>query len=116
LNCKSTGKNNEGSTPQWKVSDLEQGEIGPDEGLHSKRRDSAYRSGRSPSWIKVKNPGHPAMERSRSGLDDPPAGPLASRNGQRPHADHFQLPRLDGAMIGKGLYAAGRLVVPADTA
>jgi hypothetical protein len=57
-------------------STFEQGEIGPDlfrkacefglEGLVSKRRDSSYRSGRSPSWIKVKNRSHPAMERSRS--------------------------------------------------
>jgi ATP-dependent DNA ligase len=55
------------------VSEFEQGEIGPDlfrkacefglEGLVSKRRDSSYRSGRSPSWIKVKNRSHPAMER-----------------------------------------------------
>jgi bifunctional non-homologous end joining protein LigD len=57
------------------VSDFEQGEIGPDlfrkacefglEGLVSKRRDSAYRAGRSPSWIKVKNRDHPAMTRVR---------------------------------------------------
>jgi bifunctional non-homologous end joining protein LigD len=57
------------------VSDFEQGEIGPDlfrkacefglEGLVSKRRDSTYRSGRSPNWIKVKNRSHPAMERVR---------------------------------------------------
>ena len=47
------------------LSDFEQGEIGPDlfrhaclmglEGLVSKRRDSAYRGGRSDRWIKVKN-------------------------------------------------------------
>jgi ATP-dependent DNA ligase len=55
------------------ISEFEQGEIGPDlfrqackfglEGLVSKRRESTYRSGRSPSWIKVKNRSHPAMER-----------------------------------------------------
>ena len=55
------------------VSDFEQGEIGPDlfrqackfglEGLVSKRRDSTYRAGRSPNWIKVKNRQHPAMDR-----------------------------------------------------
>jgi bifunctional non-homologous end joining protein LigD len=55
------------------VSDFEQGEIGPDlfrqackfglEGLVSKRRESVYRGGRSPHWIKVKNRSHPAMER-----------------------------------------------------
>ncbi|WP_275186075.1 RNA ligase family protein [Bradyrhizobium sp. CSA112] len=55
------------------LSDFEQGEIGPDlfrhacmmglEGLVSKRRDRPYRGGRSPHWIKVKNPNHPAMTR-----------------------------------------------------
>ena len=54
---------------------FEQGEIGPDlfrkacefglEGLVSKRRNSTYRSGRSPSWIKVKNRKHPALDRVR---------------------------------------------------
>jgi hypothetical protein len=33
------------------------------EGLVSKRRDSVYRSGRSPSWVKVKNRSHPAIQR-----------------------------------------------------
>jgi ATP-dependent DNA ligase len=55
------------------VSDFEQGESGPDlfrkacefgiEGLVSKHRDRAYRPGRSPNWVKVKNPRHPAMTR-----------------------------------------------------
>lgn len=55
------------------LGDFEQGEIGPDllrhaclmglEGLVSKRVDSRYRSGRSPDWIKVKNPKSPAMHR-----------------------------------------------------
>lgn len=55
------------------LSDFEQGEIGPDlfraacnmglEGLVSKRADSAYRAGRSPNWVKIKNPDHPAMTR-----------------------------------------------------
>lgn len=31
--------------------------------LVSKRRDSTYRAGRSPNWIKVKNRTHPAMSR-----------------------------------------------------
>jgi bifunctional non-homologous end joining protein LigD len=54
-------------------SDFEQGEIGPDlfrhaclmglEGLVSKHSDRAYRAGVSPSWVKVKNPNHPAMTR-----------------------------------------------------
>ena len=55
------------------ISDFEQGEIGPDlfrhacllglEGLVSKHRESAYRGGRSPRWIKVKNRQHPAFAR-----------------------------------------------------
>jgi bifunctional non-homologous end joining protein LigD len=57
------------------VSEFEQGEIGSDlfrkacefglEGLVSKRRDSTYRAGRSPNWIKVKNRKHAAMDRVR---------------------------------------------------
>ncbi|MET4245425.1 hypothetical protein [Bradyrhizobium sp. RT10b] len=55
------------------MSEFEQGEIGPDlsrhacmlglEGLVSKHIERPYRSGVSPSWIKVKNPKHPAMSR-----------------------------------------------------
>jgi bifunctional non-homologous end joining protein LigD len=55
------------------LSDFEQGEIGPDlfrhacllglEGLVSKHRDRPYRAGRSPHWVKMKNPKHPAMTR-----------------------------------------------------
>jgi bifunctional non-homologous end joining protein LigD len=33
------------------------------EGIVSKRRDSRYRSGRSPDWIKSKNPNAPAVRR-----------------------------------------------------
>jgi bifunctional non-homologous end joining protein LigD len=33
------------------------------EGIVSKRRDSAYRSGRSRDWLKIKNPGAPAAQR-----------------------------------------------------
>jgi bifunctional non-homologous end joining protein LigD len=33
------------------------------EGIVSKRRDSPYRSGRSPDWVKVKNPNAPAATR-----------------------------------------------------
>ena len=57
------------------LSDFEQGEIGPDlyrhaclmglEGLVSKHKDRAYRVGRSPHWIKVKNPKSPAMSRAK---------------------------------------------------
>ena len=33
------------------------------EGIVSKRMDSRYRSGRSPDWIKSKNPSAPAVRR-----------------------------------------------------
>jgi bifunctional non-homologous end joining protein LigD len=33
------------------------------EGIVSKRKDSPYRSGRSPDWIKMKNPYAPAVKR-----------------------------------------------------
>ena len=33
------------------------------EGIVSKRKDSAYRSGRSPDWLKMKNAGAPAVKR-----------------------------------------------------
>jgi bifunctional non-homologous end joining protein LigD len=33
------------------------------EGIASKRRDSRYRWGRSPDWIKSKNPDAPAVKR-----------------------------------------------------
>ena len=33
------------------------------EGIVSKRKDSAYRSGRSPDWLKMKNPACAAVKR-----------------------------------------------------
>jgi bifunctional non-homologous end joining protein LigD len=33
------------------------------EGIVSKRKDSPYRSGRSPDWLKMKNPNAPAVKR-----------------------------------------------------
>ena len=55
------------------LAPYEQGEIGPDlfrkacefgfEGLVSKHRDRSYHAGKSPNWLKVKNPKHPAMSR-----------------------------------------------------
>jgi ATP-dependent DNA ligase len=57
------------------IAPFEHGEIGPDlfraacnmglEGLVSKRRDRPYRAGRSPHWVKVKNPASPAMTRAK---------------------------------------------------
>jgi bifunctional non-homologous end joining protein LigD len=37
------------------------------EGIVSKRRDAPYRSGRSKTWLKVKNPESPAMQRLEEG-------------------------------------------------
>src|SRR5208337_4044072 len=37
------------------------------EGIMAKRRDPPYRSGRSPDWIKVKNPDAPARMRLNEG-------------------------------------------------
>jgi len=37
------------------------------EGIVSKRRNSRYRSGRSPDWIKSKNPAAPAVKRGSRG-------------------------------------------------
>ena len=55
------------------LASFEQGEIGPElfrhaclmglEGLIPKHRESAYRAGRSPRWIKVKNRQHAAFSR-----------------------------------------------------
>jgi len=57
------------------IAPFEQGDIGPDlfraacdmglEGLVSKRQDRPYRAGRSPHWVKVKNPASPAMTRAK---------------------------------------------------
>jgi bifunctional non-homologous end joining protein LigD len=39
------------------------------EGIVSKRKDSPYRSGRSPDWLKMKNPNAPAVKReAKKGL------------------------------------------------
>jgi hypothetical protein len=43
----------------------------------SKRKDSCYRYGRSPHWLKMKNAHAPALKREaprRTGEDDPPRG------------------------------------------
>jgi bifunctional non-homologous end joining protein LigD len=84
------------------VAPFEQGEIGPDlfrkacefglEGLVSKHRDRAYRSGTSPHWVKVKNPKHPRLcegSRSRS----PDAGLL------RPELRHRGRDRCRGTRV-----------------
>jgi bifunctional non-homologous end joining protein LigD len=62
-----------GSAADSHLAPFELGEIGPDlfktacnmglKGLVSQRRDSRYRPGPSPIWIKVKNPASPATNR-----------------------------------------------------
>ncbi|MET3840449.1 ATP-dependent DNA ligase [Bradyrhizobium sp. OAE829] len=57
------------------ISDFERGEIGSElfrhaclmglEGLVSKLDDRPYRPGRSPNWVKFKNPASPAMLRAK---------------------------------------------------
>jgi hypothetical protein len=37
------------------------------EGIVSKHRDRTYKAGRSPHWVKVKNPKSPAMLRAEEG-------------------------------------------------
>ena len=37
------------------------------EGIVSKRKDSVYRSGRSPDWLKMKNADAPAVKREAEG-------------------------------------------------
>jgi hypothetical protein len=39
------------------------------EGIVSKRKNSPYRSGRSPDWLKMKNPAHAAVKREGGGLE-----------------------------------------------
>jgi bifunctional non-homologous end joining protein LigD len=40
------------------------------EGIVSKRKDSPYRSGRSPHWLKMKNPAHAAVKRDQDGTPE----------------------------------------------
>jgi ATP-dependent DNA ligase len=39
------------------------------EGIVSKRKESRYRSGRTPDWLKTKNPASPAAKRDAEGFD-----------------------------------------------
>ena len=45
------------------VDGFQRGRREPVEGVVAKRRDRPYRSGRSPDWVKVKNPDAPAARR-----------------------------------------------------
>jgi ATP-dependent DNA ligase len=51
------------------------------EGIVSKRKDSIYRSGRSPDWLKSKNPEAPAVKRETE--EDWGKRALAVENGAR---------------------------------
>ena len=42
----------------------------------SKRLGSRYRSGRSPDWLKMKNPAAPAVKREAGGVGEPPLKPV----------------------------------------
>ena len=56
------------------------------EGIVSKRLGSRYRSGRSPDWLKFKNPDAPAVRREKTGANDfrsPDHGAAAEPNGFR---------------------------------
>jgi hypothetical protein len=52
-----------GIDPTLQATALEACKLGL-EGIVSKRRGSAYSSGRSPHWIKSKNPNAPAVKRA----------------------------------------------------
>jgi hypothetical protein len=59
------------------------------EGIVSKRRESFYSSGRSPHWIKTKNPDAPAAKREA----DEDWGRWPSANGDIPAHNHKSHPR-----------------------
>ena len=67
------------------------------EGIVSKRKDSAYRSGRSPDWLKMKNADAPAVKaRSRGGLGQMTA---TSLNFALLDANRSEVARLIAAMV-----------------
>jgi hypothetical protein len=50
------------------------------EGIVSKRKDSAYRSGRSPDWLKMKKPGSASGDARRGGLGERPVTELERKH------------------------------------
>jgi bifunctional non-homologous end joining protein LigD len=64
------------------------------EGIVSKHRDHPYRSGRSKSWLKVKNPAAPGVTR----FEKEDFGPAVSIRG---HADHGRRPA-DAGRLARG--------------
>jgi hypothetical protein len=50
------------------------------EGIVSKRKESAYRSGRSPDWLKMKNADAPAVKRGAKGALAMSVAPESGRN------------------------------------
>jgi bifunctional non-homologous end joining protein LigD len=70
------------------------------EGIVSKRKDSRYKSGRSPDWIKSKNPNAPAVKRLAEeewGVDGPPQSRDVRAGDHGPHT-RSRLPRLAGLL------------------
>ena len=60
------------------------------EGIVSKRKDSPYRSGRSPDWLKLKNPAAPALKRGGGGLEQMTQNKRApGKNATLPRAEQF---------------------------
>jgi hypothetical protein len=67
------------------------------EGIVSKRRNSPYRSGRSPDWIKSKSPSAPAVRReAEAGNKGPPRRIAAVRRFGRDRSE-ADMPRASGA-------------------
>jgi hypothetical protein len=92
------------------------------EGIVSKRKHSAYRSGRSPDWLKMKNANAPAVKRAYAPGS---TGPLPSRlsgparavgaEAAREARVIFRPSRLARALAsrgGRGVCAASPLSVP----
>ena len=69
------------------------------EGIVSKRKDPLYRSGRSPDWIKRKNPGAPAVRREAEehfGVGDSRCGSLRTKR------------RSSATLNGRASYTCGK--------
>ena len=71
------------------------------EGTVSKRKDSAYRSGRSPDWLKMKNPSAAAVTRE----EEEELGKKKRDDQQEP--DHDLRPETDGTYVIEFRTAAG---------
>ena len=63
----------------------------------SKRKDSAYRSGRSPDWLKMKNPACAAVKLAKPRKIGERIAADERRTGDRPKSDHGLKP--DGTYV-----------------